>query len=105
MVRPTCQNALSARSRCSGPSTATCAPLNWSRSHEAPFGAVADKVRSLTDRGDTRAGLMMVRYFNDEGGYRALGWSLTPVQIALLARMGASIDADEYDGDFTAHQS
>jgi hypothetical protein len=66
---------------------------------------VADKVRSLTNREDTHAGLMMVRYFDDEeGGYGAMSWSLAPVQIALLARMGASIDADDYAGDFTAHQ-
>lgn len=66
---------------------------------------VADKVRSLTNRDDTTAGLMMVRYFDDEeGGYGAMSWSLAPTQIALLAHMGASIDADEYAGDFTAHQ-
>jgi hypothetical protein len=66
---------------------------------------VADKVRSLTNRDDIRAGLMMVRYFDDEeGGYGAMGWSLAPAQIALLAHLGASIDADEYAGDFTAHQ-
>lgn len=66
---------------------------------------VADKVRSLTTRDDTSAGLTMVRYFDDEeGGYGAMSWGLTAEQIALLARMGASIDADEYAGDFTAHQ-
>lgn len=47
---------------------------------------------------------MMVRYFDDdEGGYRAMSWRLTREQIALLAEMGAVIDADEYAGDFTAH--
>lgn len=66
---------------------------------------VADKVRSLTDREETYAGLTMVRYFDDEeGGYGAMSWNLTRAQIALLAQMGASIDADEYAGDFTAHQ-
>jgi len=66
---------------------------------------VADVVRGLTDSGDTHAGLTMVRYFDDdEGGYGAMSWGLSAAQIALLARMGASIDADEYAGDFTAHQ-
>lgn len=66
---------------------------------------VADKVRSLTGHDDTHAGLMMVRYFDDEeGGYGAMSWSLSPGQIALLAHMNASIDADEYAGDSTAHQ-
>ncbi len=64
---------------------------------------VADRVRALTNRDDATAGLMMVRYFDDEdGGYEAMGWSLAAAQIALLARMGASIEADEYGGDFTA---
>jgi hypothetical protein len=67
---------------------------------------VAASVRSLTNRDDTWAGLMMVRYFDDEeGGYGAMSWCLAPVQIALLADMGASINADEHAGDFTVHQS
>ncbi len=66
---------------------------------------VADQVRSLTDRVDTDAGLTMVRYFDDpEGGYGAMSWGLDIEQIALLAHMGASLDADEYAGGFTAHQ-
>jgi hypothetical protein len=59
----------------------------------------ADKVRELVDRGDVSAGLMIVRYFNDdEGADGAMGWGLSPEQISLLARMGARIEADEYDG-------
>lgn len=65
---------------------------------------VTQQVRALVDRGDVRAGLMMVRFFDDEdGGYRAMGWWLNPDQVGLLAAMGAAIDADEYAGDFTAH--
>jgi hypothetical protein len=42
---------------------------------------VADKVRQLVDRGDVQAGLMLVRYFDDEeGGGGALGWALSPEQ-------------------------
>ena len=49
---------------------------------------------------------MMVRWFDDpDGGYDAMGWRLTREQIQLLAHMGASVDSDEYAGDFTAHQS
>ena len=67
--------------------------------------SAAALVRTLTSRDDVCAGLMMVRYFDDEdGGYGAMSWRLAPAQIALLADMGASIDADEYAGDFTAHQ-
>ena len=66
---------------------------------------VADKVRALTSRDNTHAGLMMVRYFDDaEGGFGAMSWSVTTAQVALLAHMGASIDTEEYAGDFTAHQ-
>lgn len=66
---------------------------------------VAGAVRALTERGDTYAGLTMVRYFDaEEGGYSAMSWGLVPGQIELLAQMGASIDADEYAGDLTAHQ-
>ncbi len=65
---------------------------------------VASHVRTLTSRGDVGAGLMMVRYFDDpEGEYGAMGWCLSLEQVALLAAMGANIQADEYAGDFTAH--
>jgi hypothetical protein len=65
---------------------------------------VAARVRTLVDRGDVGAGLMMVRYFDDEdGGYGAMSWWLSRQQVALLADMGAVIDADEYAGDYTAH--
>ena len=54
-------------------------------------------VRSLVDEGQVQAGLMMIRYFGDaDGGYDAMGWSLTPEQIALLAAIGADIQSDEY---------
>jgi hypothetical protein len=53
-----------------------------------------------------QAGLMFVRYFDDEdGGYSAMSWGLSPDQIELLARMGADLQADEYAGDFTVHGS
>jgi hypothetical protein len=65
---------------------------------------VADKVRVLVDRGDVQAGLMLVRYFYDEdGGYDAMSWGLSSEQVALLSRMGAGLQADEYAGDFTVH--
>lgn len=58
---------------------------------------VADAVRSLVDQGDVNAGLMMVRYLDDDdGGYDAMGWALTREQIALIAAMGADVQADEY---------
>ena len=64
----------------------------------------ADRVRALVDGGDVEAGLMMVRWFDDpEGGYNAMGWSLAPEQVQLLARMGAAVESDEYAGDFTVH--
>jgi hypothetical protein len=67
---------------------------------------VAGAVRRLVDRGDTAAGLRMVRYFDDpDGGYHAMSWWLSREQLALLAAMGASVDADEYAGDFTVHES
>jgi hypothetical protein len=66
----------------------------------------ADRVRTLVVGDDVEAGLMMVRWFDDpDGGYDAMGWRLTREQIQLLAHMGASVDSDEYAGDFTAHQS
>jgi preprotein translocase subunit Sec61beta len=47
----------------------------------------------------TSAGLMLVRYFDDEeGGGGALGWALSPEQVGLLASMGAEIQAGEYGG-------
>ena len=66
----------------------------------------ADRVRALVDGGDVDAGLMMVRWFDDpDGGYGAMGWWLTREQIQLLARMGATVESDEYAGDFTAHSA
>jgi len=43
---------------------------------------------------------MLAHHLDDEGGCRAMSWSLTPVQIGLVTRMGASFDA----GDATSHQ-
>lgn len=58
---------------------------------------VSHLVRQLVDRGDVSAGVMMVRHFDDEdGGYNAMGWGLEPDQLALLAAMGADLQADEY---------
>jgi hypothetical protein len=53
-----------------------------------------------------QAGLMFVRYFDDEdGGYsRAMSWGCHPIRSS-LARMGADLQADEYAGDFTVHGS
>jgi hypothetical protein len=56
----------------------------------------AHAIRSLTDRDDVHAGLMLVRYFGEVAGEDAWGWVLNPSQIALLAEMGAEIQADEY---------
>jgi hypothetical protein len=67
---------------------------------------VAKDVRRLIDRGDAEAGLMMVRYFDDPDGgdgHGAMGWWLSAQQISLLAQMGANIEADEYEADFTTH--
>ncbi|MEU3118560.1 DUF4279 domain-containing protein [Micromonospora chalcea] len=72
----------------------------------ARIAPAADRVRALVDGGDVDAGLMMVRWFDDpDGGYNAMGWRLSCEQIQLLARMGASVESDEYAGDFTAHSS
>ncbi|GAB1688591.1 DUF4279 domain-containing protein [Krasilnikovia sp. M28-CT-15] len=72
----------------------------------ARVAPAADRVRALVDGGDVEAGLMMVRWFDDpDGGYNALGWWLTREQIQLLARMGASVESDEYAGDSTVHSS
>lgn len=58
---------------------------------------VAERVRLLTERGDVEAGLTMVRYFDDSDGRPdAVGWWLTREQVSLLAKMRASIQADEY---------
>jgi hypothetical protein len=70
------------------------------------------------DAGEVEAELVLVRHFNDEDGqeettasvatsdglvleriagqHQLLGWCLEPDQLALLAAMRASIDADEY---------
>lgn len=57
----------------------------------------AHAVRELVDGHQAWAGLTMVRYFGDaDGGYEAMGWSLTTEQVALLAAMGACIQSDEY---------
>ncbi|GAB1645366.1 DUF4279 domain-containing protein [Krasilnikovia sp. MM14-A1259] len=72
----------------------------------ARIAPAADQVRALVDGGDVEAGLMMVRRFDDpDGGHHAMGWWLTREQIQLLARMGASVESDEYAGDSTAHSS
>jgi hypothetical protein len=72
----------------------------------ARIAPAADRVRALVDSGDVDAGLMMVRYFDDpDGEFNAMGWWLSREQIQLLARMGASVESDEYAGDFTAHSS
>lgn len=64
----------------------------------------ADAIRALVESGEVSAGLMMVWWFDDPaGGYDAMSWWLSPEQMRLPARMGASIDSDEYAGDFTAH--
>ena len=77
----------------------------------------AGAVRRVVDRG-AAAELVLVRYFNDENGteenlepvatpdglrlepiagqHQLLGWCLGSEQLALLAAMRASIDADEY---------
>jgi hypothetical protein len=79
---------------------------------------VASAVGRLVDEQNVVAKLVFVRYFNDEDGedesldstttldglnfeklegqHQLLGWALDVEQIALLARMRASIDADEY---------
>lgn len=70
----------------------------------ARIAPAADRVRDLVDRLDVAAGLMMVRWFDDpEGGYNAMGWAMSAEQIQLLARMGATVESDEYAGDSTAH--
>ena len=72
----------------------------------ARMAPVADRVRDLVGSGDVAAGLMMVRWFDDpEGGYNAMGWWISAEQIQLLARMGATVESDEYAGDFTAHSA
>lgn len=79
---------------------------------------VADTVRAMVVRGDVSASLVFVRYFNDSDGedenlepvvapdgaifeaiagqHQLLGWHLETDQLALLAHMRATIDADEY---------
>ncbi|GAA4735903.1 hypothetical protein GCM10023350_19720 [Nocardioides endophyticus] len=70
----------------------------------ARIAPAAGRVRDLVDRGDVAAGLMMVRWFDDpKGGYNAMGWWMSAEQIQLLASMGATVESDEYPGDFTAH--
>ena len=50
--------------------------------------------------------LQVVRELNDpsasESGDDLLGWGLSPAAVALLARLGALIDVDEYDASATA---
>lgn len=79
---------------------------------------VAGVIRAMVDRDDVTADLVFVRYFNDQDGeeedldpvttpdglvleriagqHQLLGWCLESDQVALLATMRASIDADEY---------
>ncbi|RAK28668.1 hypothetical protein B0I29_1195 [Actinoplanes lutulentus] len=52
-------------------------------------------MRALVDGGDVEAGLMLVRWFDDPDS-NALGWWLIREQIQLLARMGATVESDEY---------
>ena len=78
----------------------------------------AGAIRRLVDRDEVTAELVFVRLFNDKDGeeenldsvttedglgleriagqHQLPGWCLEPDQLALLAAMRASIDADEY---------